>query len=276
MNTKNVLNSILAIVLIPLLFFVVVSLGNAIGTILIAILYYHLPISELGMLKSVITKPGMVMLWISAVIGECLPAIILYLIFIKKKYNIFKKSYFKNFQFKNFTATIILSLGMSTIIITIINIMFNGTGSGNTVGFDVLLSKISIAGIFTSSILAPIIEELVFRGFLFSILKNNMSVKRAIIIQALVFGIVHFIGDGFSSYGIIQGIYTIILGLLFAVILEKTNSFYNNIIAHITFNIMGVTVLNLLSTIYYNIYVYIIIGIILTIISLFMFKKSKK
>ncbi|MFN2987262.1 lysostaphin resistance A-like protein, partial [Escherichia coli] len=53
-------------------------------------------------------------------------------------------------------------------------------------------------------ILIPIYEEIVFRGIIFGYLRKNFNIIVAILVQALIFGIMHL--------NLVQGIYTFILG----------------------------------------------------------------
>lgn len=77
-------------------------------------------------------------------------------------------------------------------------------------------------------ILAPIAEELVFRGLLFRRLREYANVKGAIIISSLVFGIYH--GN------MIQFIFASILGIIFAWLYEKTGRLCVPIMAHMAAN----------------------------------------
>lgn len=82
-------------------------------------------------------------------------------------------------------------------------------------------------------IMAPLVEELTFRGFMYSRLKTGMAKWIAIIITSLVFGIVH--GT------IIWAIYTFVFSLALICILERTKSLWGCILFHMAFNLVGAT-----------------------------------
>jgi len=83
-----------------------------------------------------------------------------------------------------------------------------------------------------SVILAPISEELIFRGVTLSIAKKNFPFWIANIIQAFFFGLFHM--------NPLQGCYTFILGLMLGYICEK-GSIYHVIFFHFLFNLWGTT-----------------------------------
>lgn len=77
-------------------------------------------------------------------------------------------------------------------------------------------------------IIGPIIEEITFRGLIYSNMKKSVPVVPAIIIQALLFGLIHM--------NLQQFIYASFLGIVFGFILEWTGSLSTTILAHIGFN----------------------------------------
>lgn len=85
--------------------------------------------------------------------------------------------------------------------------------------------------VFSLAILTPIVEELLFRGIILSAFKAYFGEKAAIVLSALVFGIMH--------WNPIQSTYAFLLGLVLAYIYLKTQSIYSAIIFHMIFNFMG-------------------------------------
>ena len=78
-------------------------------------------------------------------------------------------------------------------------------------------------------LLAPVAEELLFRGLTLTYAKRCMPATLAIIIQALIFGIYH--GN------IIQGTYAFLLGILIGFLVHKTDNLLAGITFHIALNI---------------------------------------
>jgi len=86
--------------------------------------------------------------------------------------------------------------------------------------------------ILSTVIVAPIVEEVVFRGLIFSRLKKSMNVWVAIVISSLFFALMH--GQ------LLWMIYAFFLGVLLAIIAEHLNTIGASIILHMAFNLVGV------------------------------------
>ena len=137
------------------------------------------------------------------------------------------------------------------------------------------LMNIAISGNFiivliATGILTPIIEELVFRYGIISIItskSNNIAnnKKRAIIISSVIFGIAHF--------NIIQSIYAILFGLLLGYIYVKTQNILASIFIHIGVNSSSV-IYEFIPNVYKPI-VLCVIFILVYIYSIYYFRKFK-
>ena len=86
--------------------------------------------------------------------------------------------------------------------------------------------------VFYAIILAPIVEELCFRGLTYSYLRSGMSMWSAIIIQAVLFAGFH--GNSF------QAAYTIVFGLFMGYIYAKSENIFLTIALHIGYNLIAV------------------------------------
>ncbi len=80
-------------------------------------------------------------------------------------------------------------------------------------------------------IVAPLSEEIIFRGFLIRIIKQKYSTSLAIIINSFFFGLIHL-----SPSAIIPAS---ILGISLSIIRIKTNSVYGSIIIHSLHNLFA-------------------------------------
>ena len=78
---------------------------------------------------------------------------------------------------------------------------------------------------------APIVEEVVFRGLMYSRLKKGMPAVVAAVIASIAFGAVH--GT------IIWAIYTFVFGMLCIWLYERHQSLTANILFHMAFNLAG-------------------------------------
>lgn len=79
-----------------------------------------------------------------------------------------------------------------------------------------------------SAIITPILEELLHRGVVYGRLRRMMRMWPAVILSALVFAALHF--------NIVQFTYAFLLGIVFALFVEKTGHIYPAILAHIVAN----------------------------------------
>jgi len=101
--------------------------------------------------------------------------------------------------------------------------------------FETLMAEQAfVLAIFAIGIIPALTEELFFRGLILDGLKNNYSKRKAIIISAFLFGVIHL--NPWQFYG------AFIIGLISAWICIETNSillsicihFFNNVLYTIT------------------------------------------
>lgn len=83
--------------------------------------------------------------------------------------------------------------------------------------------------ILVVGIIGPICEELMFRGIVFHKLKDWVKPQAAIAISALLFGIYH--GN------VVQFFYATCMGVMLAIIYDKTGTLWISIVAHIAANL---------------------------------------
>lgn len=82
--------------------------------------------------------------------------------------------------------------------------------------------------LLTIGIIAPIAEELLFRGLVFHMFNRHMNVKIALIVQGLLFGAFHM--------NLVQGVYASVLGIVLGIAYLLTGSLWIPIIIHIVNN----------------------------------------
>ncbi len=123
-------------------------------------------------------------------------------------------------------AGILIQLGMDMILTVTLPLFPNIYDSYMGV-VDSLINN-SIYMILCVCILAPIGEELIFRGLVFRTLKRAVPWQAALVIQAVLFGIYHL--------NLVQGIYTAVLGLCMGYLAYKYGSIIPGILLHIAIN----------------------------------------
>lgn len=97
------------------------------------------------------------------------------------------------------------------------------------------LTEVGFMTILATVILAPIGEEIIFRGVTLRLAENaGLKFWIANIIQAVLFGIAHL--------NVVQGIYAFAMGLIIGYIYKKYNSLYVSILLHALINFLGTVV----------------------------------
>lgn len=122
--------------------------------------------------------------------------------------------------------------------------------------------EITLVQILSVVLAAPVLEEILYRGLIMKSLQRGMPVFIALIIQAVLFGLMH--GQ------LIWVFYATFLGVLLAVIKLKYKSLYPCILMHLSFNAANYVLIPLYSIMPDNIYSDILLFIIAFIISVFM------
>ncbi|MBO5070408.1 MAG: CPBP family intramembrane metalloprotease [Roseburia sp.] len=100
--------------------------------------------------------------------------------------------------------------------------LLEAAGLDETITFGMLIYSV---------LLAPVCEELVFRGITMRQAKKFLPFWAANIFQAFLFGAFHM--------NMMQGVYTFCVGLVLGIICEKSGSIYNAIFYHMLFNFWG-------------------------------------
>ena len=87
-------------------------------------------------------------------------------------------------------------------------------------------------------IAAPLAEEIAFRGLLYGGLRKKMPMIPAALVGGVFFGLLHF-STGWSAVPVL-----IFLGVIFAVLYEKTKSIWPPILLHAVNNGFALVVLS--------------------------------
>lgn len=103
-----------------------------------------------------------------------------------------------------------------------------------------VVSAISFGGMFFFvGLLAPVCEEIVFRGVLYTGFRKNGTPMQAILWTAVLFGLFHM--------NLNQMIYATVLGIAFGLLREATGNIWAGIIGHISLNSYSVFIYYLQS-----------------------------
>ena len=93
---------------------------------------------------------------------------------------------------------------------------------------------------FASTVLVPLSEEVLHRGFLYAYLRTVLGKWPALVLQAVMFTALHLrLADPSWSYGIhLADVF--LLGLAFGFLYEHTESLYPSIVCHGTINYLAI------------------------------------
>ena len=212
------------------------SVKFAFGIVFISVLLALIIGSIFGALDpSILTgsKPGL-STYFAMFVGQGFLAVPVVVYLVRKKYPLFESLRFNPVSKNTAFATLLLSLG-AMVISDEINILVDMVipMPDSFLQVEAMLkpdnSLSLVLLIFTVVILAPIGEEILFRGFLQKYLENAWGdITRAILFSSLFFAAIHF-----NPYWMIQ-IY--FLGVLLGYLAWKTDSVIPCIIFHVIIN----------------------------------------
>lgn len=208
-------------------------------------------------------------IYLASVLGEFLAVVILFIIFGLLRKNLYKRCNFRKVSGKKLAIISLMMIGFNFIAMTFIYFVQDLSTKYQASEVAMHSSLFSPLEIIGTVIIVPILEEILFRGAVFSILKNNINIYIAIILQGIVFAIMHSMGGGF-----VQASYTFVLGLLLLFASYYANSMIGDIVGHMVFNLFGLIVLPIMQVIWFNPVVYIVIGIVLVIIAYYLYRKD--
>ncbi|GAA0124033.1 MAG: CPBP family intramembrane metalloprotease [Clostridium argentinense] len=170
---------------------------------------------------------------ITVSIGAMFSLVIYALILKKSKNNLWKICNFGNITMKSITF-----IGIISICYSIISTCFVGFSYKLFPVYNTIVNSPSyngnIVSLISGIIFIPIFEEILFRGIIFNELRDNLSLITSILIQGIIFAIMH--GN------IIQVIYTFPLAIMLALVYIWTNSIWASILLHIFFNFIGMVI----------------------------------
>jgi uncharacterized protein len=90
--------------------------------------------------------------------------------------------------------------------------------------------------------IAPIAEELFFRGVLFRSVRDRRGFASGAGVSAALFGLVHYVPSPWKDALLLQSI-MVFTGFALAWIYERRGSIAANMAAHMTFNAIGITLI---------------------------------
>ncbi|MBE6664487.1 MAG: CPBP family intramembrane metalloprotease [Ruminococcaceae bacterium] len=194
-------------------------------------------------------------------LGSITTVVIFTVLFAIKKPNIFKATSINKIKPRIGIDSALLGVGMlgvfQAVVLVIGKIAPSWLEAQNAHSESILNGYMWVAVIYTV-IVAPICEELVFRGLMLSTLKDKIPRWASIVGIAVIFGLIHSFPIGF--------IYAFSLGLVLGWLYYYTSSLVPCIIVHALFNAT-----NYLSFVPYNIGIYVVMALAIPFIAYSVF-----
>ena len=194
------------------------------------------------------------------------PALPLYLLMTKQKLN--NILHFKPIGWKN-AAYILFMMILLTPVTALLNTVtapfFTNPATSIIDGFTI---KELPAAIIAIAVLPAVIEEICFRGVILNA-SRGMSIKRAAIINGVLFAIIHMTPQQF--------LYTLFLGIIFTLFAIHTQSVLSSILAHFLANAPNTVILLIMldgqetagSSVELNTEFFMVIGLLIVISTVF-------
>ncbi|MBQ2901850.1 MAG: CPBP family intramembrane metalloprotease [Agathobacter sp.] len=208
------------------------NLANRIWEIAYPVLMYYVAITIGMFIAQLVLGTGIENYMICKIIGSIVAIPVVYMDYKKDlmmtgKYRV--KCPITAQQVKQMLAVIGITICLSVALNNIISMSplvalseeyqnANDAFYGSTIGWELL----------GSALITPLLEELLHRGVVYGRLRRRMDMWPAVVISALVFAVLHF--------NIVQFIYAFLLGVVFALFVEKTGKLTPAVIAHVVAN----------------------------------------
>ncbi len=179
-----------------------------------------------------------------------------------------KADYPSGFSFHTIISILFLSIGLyyvTTLVVDVVSALrpewlANYNDMLQSAGY----ASPTLAVIVYSVILAPVVEELIFRGLTFRFARLALPFWLANIWQALLFGLLH--GN------LLQGIYAFVMGLFLGFVAHRGRGIKYSIPIHILFNIIGLWFSDLVGlTLELNYAIAMLCALALTVFSVWLF-----
>jgi len=194
--------------------------------------------SSSEMTSVLMDKMGSGYMW--ALIAYAVIAIVIFFFWYKKlNKNTAGIDYKKTFTVKNVIAIVIMAIGLnfatSGFLMIIENLFEGSMDSYNELMSSAFGDTLTLPLFLYGAILGPIAEEMCLRATTMAHLKlSRCKVWVMLLVQALIFGFIHL--------NLVQGLYAVVLGLVLGLIAYKTGSVLPAILAHIVYNIFGLSI----------------------------------
>lgn len=170
-----------------------------------------------------------------ALISAVLAFFVYFLIFRIRKKKFFKEVGVNKTEIINYPIAFFLGIALNFFTVSFISLIpipqslmesYVEATESATIG------SLTPLAIIVTAVVAPIIEEIVYRGLFYTRLKRCMPMLGAMILSSFIFGLMH-------GTALIWVIYAAVLGFVLSWVFEKSGSLLASVLVHMGFNLVG-------------------------------------
>ena len=134
--------------------------------------------------------------------------------------------------------------------VKLVSVLFSGFDpeQQQQIGFDSVKGTVELTLTFIGLVIVtPIVEEIIFRGFIYSSLKKALRIIPAAILTSILFAGGHLLEGGEGGLLYIAAVDTFVLSLVLIFLREKTGSLWSGITLHAVKNVIAFAALFLFN-----------------------------
>lgn len=162
------------------------------------------------------------------IVANLVTVAVVCLIFVCRKKKITEELSLRKFHSKAVLPIILFGLGLNVLTTFAMSFLPESILGSYQEASSALLTDIDIWSIILTVIVAPLVEEVVLRGLVYTRFKKGMPVIVAMILSSLLFGLLH----GHWLWALYAGIFGMVLAWTF----ERTKSLFASILLHFAYN----------------------------------------
>lgn len=245
---KNALKVTVMAVLFFIAFYVVQVIVAMIFSSIIIVQYIAQNVGNIDFASLTEQTIKSIIQWSTAIAltSDIVVLIVLFIIYLVKKEKAKEELSLRKIRFKDLLPPVLLGITISaaeTVLLLLLPIP-GGLMDKYEKAAEALYSGSVVLQILSIVIVAPVVEELIFRGLILSRLRKGMSPAAAAIVSSLIFGVAHGTPVWMAC--------AFLAGLALSFLCIRYRSVLAPIAMHITFNLISVVTDNVFTGIQFN------------------------
>lgn len=168
----------------------------------------------------------------TVIISGVLTIGVLWLIFVCRKKKITKELCLRKFHPGAVVPIVLMGLGFNVVTGLVLSFVPEKWMSAYEASSSLIMTDNMVLLILGTVLMAPLVEEIIFRGLLYTRMKKGMPAAAAMVLSSAVFGVAH--GQW------VWMIYAFVFGMVLVWTFERTKSLLANILLHLSYNACAV------------------------------------